>query len=351
MAAHTKVSGSSGQGLKIPHKLVVSTAPAPYGAISPDLWTVPELFLSYGRNPSTATIEIPLAGLDPDVIMNMLHGERVVISALIGGYGIPKLNASISRDSSFVSPQNKSLCIQVSDDRIYLNNYKVIGAVVLKEDGTNYAYQLSVPSLFNPGGMRNKGRTDSGHIVITAYQEWGVNNSDSKKKAEHFSLADIFEYYRQWFTGDYASEFKAHYAFFNAVAIPDTLIWAPGLASGIDSVNWNGQAFQQGNASTGGGRHGREFSIDGLGLLDNLEALLAGTGYSYTLEPAENNKSELVLVPLRPSQSEGVAVVTDDPTVGPNAIQFERNSEDTLTQATVLGLPVEVETRVSQKDE
>lgn len=344
MAANTRVTGVD---VTTPDKLVCNLDISAGGDLPiSERVTVSKLFISYGRDPSTATIEIPLGGFNPAVLLEVLHGKRVAVDMIKNGSAVRMLNGNVVRDRSIVNPANNTLAVQVADERVFLNSWKIFGRVALKENGVDNVYQLAQPSLFNFGGLRNGARTTAGDLLFATYPEWATN--DTTIKAINFSLAGIFEYVERWFVnGTYPDFIRTKFAFFSK--FPETVIWPKGFGAGLDTSAWNGAAILQGNSSQGDERNGREFSIDGVGFLDWVEAALDGTGFRLSLEP-NGDKNEMVLVPLRPSGL-GTTIITNDPTIGPSAVSFERNSEDTLTQTSVVALPVELETRVSEESE
>lgn len=352
MPANKRISGTAESGKRTPDKLICNIdLSASAGLPSVGLITVPELFESIGRNASTAKIEVPLGGLNPDVMSNLLHGQRAQIDNVVGASGlvVRKLNGVISCDSHTVNGEHNSLVVQVSDDRVFLKNFKTVGRVAIKESGTETVFQLAQPSLFNRGGLKDGLRNTSGDLAFAPYAEYGVNYAANRTPAINFSQAGIVEYFRKWFVNTlYVNDvIRTHYPFFHVW--PDHVIFPEGLGAGLDQTAWNAQAFQQSNQSQGSDRNGREFSIDGVGFSDWFTELLFGSGFSWALVP-NGDMNELVLVPVRP-QTGGITIITDDPTVGPDRIRFSRNSEDTLTDATVLGAASQAETRVSQKAE
>jgi hypothetical protein len=347
MSANTKVSVAAVSGLRKPDKMI-ATFERSIGGVNMELVHVADYIEGYGRDPSTAIVEIPLGGFNAYAVADALHGSRVKIDGAIadgsGNYALVRiLNAKISRDNSVIKPGHNSLQLTVADDRVDLDAYKVAGRIALNEAGTDHKFQLSEPSLFNPGGLRNRGKTTDGKVVITAYPEWKVNGSDG---AENFSLADIFEYFITWYCDfNFIDTNSAYYPFL--MPFPSDVIIPQGFGAAIDQNSWNGGAFQQGNSSTGTNRNGREFSIDGVPFTEWMDALLEGTGFTWTLSPCSDQKNLIQLVPLRASQVGAYIVPLNDVTYGPDEVQFEFNSEQKRTQVTVLGLPVEIEDRAS----
>jgi len=336
-------------------------------------WFANEVFLKLGKDPSIATVVIPLDSGSEEAA-DVLAWRYTGVAALIK-HGMRALvyragNAGVGFSSELVfvgyvtginrDRDHDCLLVYCADIRSRMKDVAVVGRWIADENGDPH-FQCGWDAHFNPRGRPNAIWSNQSNWVFTPYPDYGLEGSEAPpssgdmhtSKATYWSLGSMLQYLRYYFSP--TSTYPASFGWIPKA--PADLVWAPNFGACLDqdeTQNFN-VGVGQGNQGLGGPRKGRDINLAGMSVIDAITTIITTAG-GYALQttfPTDDGKTVLDVVS---SISRGTGVELLWKAGGPVAAKasitggfiFE-DSSDTLTHIGGRAGKVLIERRMSTK--